>query len=571
MSKRSGYLYNPYKPHFYDRVLDCCVFNFLEQYGSTEKTRSFLRHLPLNLLVFFSLIALFTFGPGYQPIAIAFLPALILLVAYTRSAPSWWHLVVVAYPAVTIGTFFAYAGTFVYEGNPWSSPDVLYSLLLSAIYGIVIMIVCLLDRIISNFSEALLPFVEIFFAFPFLWAGTWAFVGRVSPFGDFFNWGISLGLIGIDDLTVGVTWLFGAVPGGCFVMGMIVSCFLYSMRRYFEVCYPLEPVNEQQVSLTPPPLAKITDIRIPFLHPSLLCVYIMALIFGFGSFYQYPIANWAPETVRMSCLVNGTFASTITHMETTGLKSEFVIWSEKSVVVNDENEFLKEGLQLSKRYGKYLGLSYIVPLPAGGRYTEQNKFALLIPPRDNQSDATIGFIQQKVHPVPFIEAGSQPGPRTFQYVDTPYGRVGGAIGFDFDFATFGNTYYSDFAIMFQPAKTWGAIGEYHASMNRLRSVENGFTTFRCAQEGVSGVYDPFYRILTQQITVGTGDEFVYDVPVFGKRWTLVRFFLDYIGVMAMSILLFWIIFLGGWGILRIKRRASGKYQTHEPSVEMTEV
>jgi hypothetical protein len=568
MARRDGYLYNPYRVEFYDRLVSKTVFNFLEKYGKNESSRAFLRHLPINFLAFFLIVGLFTFGPGYQPIALLFVPALAVLIGYTRSAPSFWHLILIAYPAVVFGTFFAYAGTFSTTGGPWNNYDTWWMLLVSCLYGLVILIVTIMDRSIANFSDALLPFVEIFFAFPFIWTGAWTFIGRVSPFGDFFNWGVALALIGVDDLTVGVTWMFGALPGGCFVTAVLVSCFLYCIRRYFEVCYPMEPPTPNPDSFTPPPLEKITDIRIPFLHPILLMVYAFAVFFGFGSvyrqfapsagqFYQNPLSFWAPSTVQMSCLINASYPTTVTHMETAGIDSTFVMWSADSVTVNDEQQFLNDGLRLSTRYGKYLGVSYVVPVTNSSRYTMQEKFALLVPPTGNQTNATIGFVQQRIHPMPIIDSGSEPGPRTFQYIDTPYGRVGGAIGSDFDFLTFANTYYTNIGIMLQPAVNYGPIGEYAASITRLRSLENGFTTVRCTENGVSGVFDPFYRILLQLLTEGAGESFVYQVPVLGKRPTLVRFFLDYVGIMSMAILIFWIILLSGWWIKRFNRRVRG--------------
>lgn len=42
----------------------------------------------------------------------------------------------------------------------------------------------------------------------------------------------------------------------------------------------------------------------------------------------------------------------------------------------------------------------------------------------------------KAHPVPSIEADVKAGPYKLQWVDTPYGRIGAAICFDFNYPTF---------------------------------------------------------------------------------------------------------------------------------------
>lgn len=79
----NAYMNNPYKPQFYDRALNLLPFAILHkraaekasvsenesQATSTKKSGSawlnFLKHAPLNVFVFFALIALITFGPGY--------------------------------------------------------------------------------------------------------------------------------------------------------------------------------------------------------------------------------------------------------------------------------------------------------------------------------------------------------------------------------------------------------------------------------------------------------------------------------------------------------------------------
>lgn len=254
MSDADKYLHNPYRRQFYDRAIQLPPFRLLYD---TAKSKNFdhqwLLHLPINIVVFLALVALFAFGPGYQPIAVTFIPTLCLMLAYGRSTPNKWSLLVLVFPAISIGTFFAYAGTLAEESGPWQSQSTVYMIPFALVWGAAITICIWADRMIADFSRVLLSFIEIFFAFPILWSGMWTFIYRVSPYGDFGNWGHALTLINVEDFTTGVAWLLGSVPGGSFCMGLIASALLYCIRRYFEVVDP-EEVYEGELTLTPPPL-----------------------------------------------------------------------------------------------------------------------------------------------------------------------------------------------------------------------------------------------------------------------------------------------------------------------------
>ncbi|KAI3654258.1 hypothetical protein MP228_000977 [Amoeboaphelidium protococcarum] len=551
------YLNNPYKAQFYDR----CV--------NATGLKGFQKDLLVGAIVFLIIVALFTFGPGYNPIAVTFLPALFVILAYGRSVPTPWGIWAVVFPAVSIGTFFAWAGSNVVDqAGPWQTPATVYVLPLALIWGVLISLAVWADRAISEFSGVLLSFVEIFFAFPIIWCGLWTFVYYVSPYGDLGSWGFALAQIGVNDMTVGVIWLFGAISGGAYLTALIVSSTLYIMRRYFEVMHTDNTaLLKKDVHYVPPPLNRIRDVQVPFLHPLMLLLYATVVIFGFGSvyrtfspnsrmFYQTPIQHFTNPTVQVSCLVNGTYASTLNHLNSAGSGSKIVIWSEGSAQITNETEFLNTGLNLAKQQDVMIGVAYYLSVTAeDGKVQRENKFALLIPPQEGgNGEASVAFIQQKIHPIFLKEEDFVAGPSEFKYLDTPYGRIGAAIGTDFDYVDLQKAYFNGVTLMLQPAKSWGPTGPYMAMISQIKSVENGFTTLRCSSSGISGVYDPFYRVLTQSITLGAGDFIVYQVPILKQRWSLYRLFLDYLGIMAMSVFLFWVFFLTFWGLKRWRRR-----------------
>lgn len=115
------------------------------------------------------------------------------------------------------------------------------------------------------------------------------------------------------------------------------------------------------------------------------------------------------------------------------------------------------------------------------------------------------------------------GPGIVQYVDTEdFGRVGGAICFDYNFPHFisqANTHKVD--LMLQPSWTWGPIGTYHEQSNIIRAVENGFTLFRCVSQGISGVFEPTLNsAYNQKVASINNDKYLFYLPLQKRVATL---------------------------------------------------
>ena len=104
-------MYNPYQRAFYDRLTDdACVFGKLgARVQKNGAWKSILQHGPFHLLCFLLTVLFFTFGIGYQTITFFLLPAIIVIVLYARMVPSFWFIPLLMWPAMTLGTFFAYA------------------------------------------------------------------------------------------------------------------------------------------------------------------------------------------------------------------------------------------------------------------------------------------------------------------------------------------------------------------------------------------------------------------------------------------------------------------------------
>lgn len=157
----------------------------------------------------------------------------------------------------------------------------------SAFFAFLIALTLCLDRSIAIYAYFILPFVEIFFGFPMVWAGVWSLMNRVSPFGRVGNWGYAVALMGIDNFTMGVTWSVGAVAGGAYAFAVIVSAFCYLSRRYVEV-YHSDRIERLSGQARPAPflVAPKKHVRSFFTHPVMFIFYFAMIFYGFGSIYQ---------------------------------------------------------------------------------------------------------------------------------------------------------------------------------------------------------------------------------------------------------------------------------------------
>ncbi|EFJ53082.1 hypothetical protein VOLCADRAFT_127377 [Volvox carteri f. nagariensis] len=144
---------------------------------------------------------------------------------------------------------------------------------------------------------------------------------------------------------------------------------------------------------------------------------------------------------------------------------------------------------------------------SGAAVRTTNNFVLLGP------NGTTLWSYRKAFPVPILEARVVPGPRHLPTAASPYGTLGGAICFDMDRPQFvRQAGVAGVDLLLQPSWTWGAVGPRHFASDALRAVENGFTTFRCSSDGVSGVVSP-HGAARQYLLTGTRDLLTLTLPL----------------------------------------------------------
>ena len=166
--------------------------------------------------------------------------------------------------------------------------------------------------------------------------------------------------------------------------------------------------------------------------------------------------------------------------------ARLVVWNEGATVVYsaDEAAFLRRGTELAQAAGVDIVMAYIVPLDGMARF--ENKYVWAT------SEGSIAETYFKHHPVP--GEGSIKGTAPLRVLDRPYGRVAGAICYDYDFPALGLRHARLGAgLVVVPSSDWQGIDPYHAQMASIRGIEGGFSVLRPVRWATSGAFDAYGR------------------------------------------------------------------------------
>jgi apolipoprotein N-acyltransferase len=166
--------------------------------------------------------------------------------------------------------------------------------------------------------------------------------------------------------------------------------------------------------------------------------------------------------------------------------AKIVFWSETAayVLAQDEPQLLAQGRELAAKYQIYLGMAVGTWTPGAPRPL-QNKLVLI----DPSGHVVWQFL--KARPTPGPEAAaSVKSDGKLRELDTPYGRIVGAICYDMDFPSLMRQAGAKRAdIVISPAGDWKAIDPRHTQMADFRAIEEGFNLARQTNKGLSAVYD----------------------------------------------------------------------------------
>lgn len=167
--------------------------------------------------------------------------------------------------------------------------------------------------------------------------------------------------------------------------------------------------------------------------------------------------------------------------------AKVIVWNEGGALVEpvEVPGLLARGARLAKAHGVDLLLAWVATV-SKDPFRYENKAVWI------GADGRQLQTWNKHHPVPGepMEAGTEP----VEVLQRPWGRVGTAICYDYDFPALGRSHARAGAgVVAVPASDWRGIDPIHAQMARIRAIEGGFSLIRPVRGATSGAYDALGR------------------------------------------------------------------------------
>ena len=254
----------------------------------------------------------------------------------------------------------------------------------------------------------------------------------------------------------------------------------------------------------------------------------------------------------------GVLQTTDTLMDKTRIAAQrgasIAVWGEGSTLVSEKSEtqFLENLSALAKTHNIAIVAAYAVPPPKDGQEENQpfqNKFTWI------QENGDIAETYLKHHPVP--GEGSRKGVDPLKIVHTEYGKMAGAICYDYDFPQMALTHArlgADMVVL--PGMDWRGMLTRHTLMARIRAIEGGFSLLRSANEATSMGFNNYGQIRAAMPDFGDNDKIMIASLPVQKINTLYSRIGNLIAYIAISALLF-SLFITVRNYLRAKNSKSG--------------
>ncbi len=166
--------------------------------------------------------------------------------------------------------------------------------------------------------------------------------------------------------------------------------------------------------------------------------------------------------------------------------AKLIAWNEAATIIFKEQEesFIKELKEISKRYHVDLIIAYIVPIDGIKKF--ENKYIYL-------QNGELKDEYFKNYPVP--GEGAIKGEKIAKVIQLDKVKISGAICYDFDFPTLGRELAknnTDIAII--PSSDWKGIDPIHAKMATVRAIEGGYALLRPVREATTIATDAYGNI-----------------------------------------------------------------------------
>jgi apolipoprotein N-acyltransferase len=225
--------------------------------------------------------------------------------------------------------------------------------------------------------------------------------------------------------------------------------------------------------------------------------------------------------------------------------AQLVVWPENAVWLASEDEpgLLARGQNIAQEKDVYIALGYSVEYEDGSPY--ENKLVILNPAGEIALEH-LKFGGQAIE-------GFKPGDGTLKTVQTPYGTLSGIICWDTFFQKpVLQAGRNGTDILLTTSYEFRAIVPMHAQITTFRSIENGVSLVRIADNGISFATDPYGRSVAWVDFFTTSERvMVAQVPAYHVT-TLYSVIGDLFGWLAVGGLLG--ISVWSWLLFRRSRR-----------------
>lgn len=182
--------------------------------------------------------------------------------------------------------------------------------------------------------------------------------------------------------------------------------------------------------------------------------------------------------------------------------AKIVLWSENAAPLkkDDIGKLLGVAARVAQQEHIYISVAANVLFVSDRTY--------LIAP-----SGKVVWVYDKSHPIPGMEEYA-PGNGRPAEAQTPWAKIGNVICYDADFPAMMHVAVD---IMLIPGGDWPEMGRVHTlQMASLRTIENGYSTFRQDYNGVSAAIDYQGRVLAMQDTTQPGPQIlIADLPMRG--------------------------------------------------------
>jgi apolipoprotein N-acyltransferase len=463
----------------------------------------------------------FLFANGRWIVPVAALIAPIFMVRFVRTQRPLWGLGLLFVGLAAVG--------YVSWWGMVPAPGILYFVIVTAITaGQLAPLV--VDRLLSPRFEGLARTLVL----PCAVASGEFLSFAVSPYGTWGAWGYTqfanlpllqlasvTGLCGIGFL---MSW-FAAVVNDAWEKSFVWRRFRVTACSFAAVSALVLISGAVRLALFPPTAetVRVASITAPDAFRESVNLGELAKSLNVSLTPSIPDVVWQ-ALIRKTQSLNAYLAAQSRREAQAGAK--IVFWPEGQAVATRESE--AELIELGRRTARsekiYLGMGMAVLHREDQDIKVQNRFLFL----DPDGNALLDYTKQ--NPVPGGEARRALIPVHDYHlptVDTPHGRIAGAICFDMDFPRFIRQAGEARADMIlAPSNDWQAIDPLHTQMAAVRGIELGCAVIRHTSNGLSQAADCQGHVLARMDHFATPSNervMVAHVPIRGTPTLYARF------------------------------------------------